>query len=297
MIKKILSALCFLLPSAVTCAIYRMLGHKIGKNTKIPVFSFVYADEIEIGNDVDIRPLVFIMLKRLCIGNNSIISYGVQIKGNKSFVTRDNCMVGVNSVINCEDDVYIGFYSCFGPKCTVYTHGSFLPVTQGYPAKFEKVVLEDYVWTGMNVTYMPGAYVESDCIINPGVIIKSKIKSGSIVEVNPGVLRVLDLNRLRKFQKKNDLEICEKILVEFFEYSGMNYSQDNVNKQFYADKKHLFKYFSEENRIELCYGKKVKILYDLQNFYTDDSRLKIHKEFLFFLRRRFGITLRTKYMD
>ena len=61
MMKELLSALSILLPSFATCIFFRLLGHKIGKNVKIGFLSYVYADEIEIGNDVDIRTLVFIL--------------------------------------------------------------------------------------------------------------------------------------------------------------------------------------------------------------------------------------------
>jgi acetyltransferase-like isoleucine patch superfamily enzyme len=91
-------------------------------------------------------------VRKLSIGDNSIISFGTQIKGEKSFSTKGNNFVGVHCLINCDEDVKLGFYSGLGPRCNVYSHGSFLPVIKGYPAKFETVVLEDYVWVGMAVT-------------------------------------------------------------------------------------------------------------------------------------------------
>ena len=171
MFKKLISILAFILPSSISRMLFRLTGHRIGRNTKMTIFSYIYADEIEIGNDVDIRPLVFISVCDLKIGNNAIISYGVNVKGPRGFFTKDNSFIGPHCLINCDEDVRIGFYSGLGPKCTVYTHGSFLPVIEGYPIKFEKVILEDRVWTGMEVMLLPGAYIESNCIINPGVII------------------------------------------------------------------------------------------------------------------------------
>ena len=90
MLKEIFSALSIVLPSFVTCMIYRLLGHQIGKNARIAVFSYVHADEIEIGNDVEIRPFVFIRVSKLSIGDNSIVSFGTQIKGEKAFIAKGN---------------------------------------------------------------------------------------------------------------------------------------------------------------------------------------------------------------
>jgi len=295
MIKEILSALSILLPSFVTCILFRLLGHKIGKNAKIPFLSYIYADEIKIGNDVDIRPLVFIRVNKLLIGNNSIISFGTQIKGEKTFFTKGNNFIGAHCLINCEEDVKIGFYSGFGPKCTVYTHGSFLPVTKGYPAKFEEVILEDYVWIAMAVTILPGTYIESNCIINPGVVLKSRIKSNTLIEFNPGVFRELDLGKLQKFFKKSNSYHHKIIISGFLSYCQMDYTHNEEDKSFSTVEKHVFKYFPEADIIELIYDKNKKITYDLGNFCVDYSRLRIHKKFLFFLRRRYGVILRINY--
>jgi len=294
MITKIISALSFLLPSPVTCMIYRLLGHKIGKNVKIPMFSYIHADEIELGNDVDIRPFIYINVAKLSLGNNSIISFGTQIKGDKSFYAKDNSFIGPQCLIHCDEDVKIGFYSGLGPRCTVYTHGSFLPVTKGYPVKFAEVVLEDYVMTGMGVLYLPGAYIESNCIINSGAVLGARVKSNSIVQLDSNVVRKLDLAKLQRVYKKDNAFYHEEILEEFLEYCKLKYQHNKAKSSFAVGEDFIFKYFPEGNTITLLYKNK-NITYDLENFYADYSNLKIHKKFLYFVRRRFGITLRIKY--
>ncbi len=295
MIKRALSALCLFLPSSLTCWVFRLLGHKIGRNARIPFLTYVHADEIQLGNDVDIRPFVFISVNKLAIGSNSIVSFGTQIKGDKAFETGDNCFLGVHCLINCEEDVTFGFYSGLGPRCTAYTHGSFLPVTQGYPARFEKVVLEDYVWTGMEVTLLPGTHVESNCIIAPGVVLDSRVKANSLVQLNKSAFRHVDVRKIQRFFKKSNRYYHEQILTTFLQQHKMKYEHDKVNNKFIVGREYVFQCFPDNNTIELLHQNGKKITYDLANFYTDYSRLKIHQDFLFFLRRRFGLTLRTKY--
>jgi len=296
MVKEICSALSVILPSFLTCTIYRLLGYHIGQNARLSFCSYVHADQIEIGKDVQIRPFVFIRVKKLSIGDNSIISFGTQIKGEKSFLTKGNNFVGAHCLINCEEDVKLGFYSGLGPRCNVYSHGSFLPVIKGYPAKFETVVLEDYVWVGMAVTILPGAYIESNCIINPGVVLKSRIKTNTLIEFAPTAFRSLDLNRLRNFsKKKSSFDYHKDIITNFAAYYHMDCEYTDAEKTFLVSGKYVFNCFPESDVIELLHNGNKKIRYDFSTSSTDYSTLRIHKRFLFFLRRRYGVILSINY--
>ena len=88
MFQEFISALAFVLPSGLTKLLFQLAGHEVGKNAHLSLFSYIHAHEIKIGNDVDIRPLVFIRVGSLHVGHNSIISFGAQIKGRKGFFTK-----------------------------------------------------------------------------------------------------------------------------------------------------------------------------------------------------------------
>lgn len=292
--KQIVSLLCFLLPSFFSCQLLKLLGHKIGRNACLSIFSYIYADKVEIGNDVVIRPFVFIHVQELSIGADSLISFGSLIKGCKKFSTKGKNFIGVFCLINCDENVTIGYYSGIGPRSVVYTHGSFLPITMGYPAKFEEVVLEDYVWVAMAVRILPGTHIESNCIINPGVVLKSTVKANSLVEFQPAAFSMKNLHRVQIFLKKRLHNQLPKFIEDFLVMNGMDYRHLTVDNSFSVEDKFIFQYFPETNTIDLNYGSK-KITYDFNEFSTDFSKLKIHKKFLFYLRRRCGITLGTNY--
>lgn len=295
MVKKIIAVISFFLPSPFTRFLYRLCGYTIGRNTRLPFFSYIYAKTIKLGNDVDIRPLVLISVNELAIGNNSIISFGTQIKGDGNFITKDNCFFGPHCIIHCDEDVIFGFYSGLGARCTIYTHGSFLPVTQGYPAKFGKVIIEDYVWIAMSVCILSGAYIESNCIINPSVVIHSRIKSNSLVQVKPDIYTNMDIKKLCKFSRKSNNVYHERIITEFLTQRKATFKHNTEDRIFNVNDSYYFSYEPEKNAIALSLSKKKKITYDLENFYADYSTNTMHKEFLFFLRRRYGLTLRTRY--
>jgi acetyltransferase-like isoleucine patch superfamily enzyme len=293
-LKKLVAVLCFFLPSRPTRLLYRLCGHHIGKNARIPALSFVHAREMTVGNDVDIRRFVYIHVRKLSLGANTIVSYGCQIKGPAGFTCGDNDFLGLQCVIHCIEDVTLGFYSGMGPRCTVYTHGSFLPVTQGYPAKFAPVVIDDHVWIAMEVTIMPGSHIERNCIINPGVVVQGKVKPDSIVQLDARAYEFYDLNRLLKISKKNTAYWLHQIISAFLRSESLAYQYDSAEDCYSVPGK--FKFFArpQTNTIELLIGNE-KILYDLDLFFADQSRKPIHKKFLAFIRLHFGLTLRTRY--
>jgi acetyltransferase-like isoleucine patch superfamily enzyme len=293
MFKKYVAFLCFFLPSAPTRFLYRLCGYHIGKHVMMPLFSYVYADEMTIGNDVDIRRFVYIHVHVLAVGASTIISYGNQIKGDASFTCGDNCFLGIHCLIHCAEDVTLGFYSGLGPRCTIYTHGSFLPVTMGYPAKFAPVVIDDYVWIAMEVTIMAGAHIEGNCIINPGIVIQGRVKSNSIVQLDPKQYAIHDLTRLQKINKKDAAFLHNQIISSFLDSQSASHQHDAGGSSYAIPGRYTFVSLPEKNCIELHIAGE-RISYDLGQFYADSSRRRIHRDFLSFIRLRHGITLRTR---
>lgn len=292
--KLLVAGLSFFLPSAPTRFLYRLCGYRIGRNVRIRAFSFIYADAIELGDDVDIRRLVFIRLRRLKIGTSTIVSYGCQIKGDAGFACEDSCFLGVHCLIHCVEDVTFGRYSGLGPRCMVYTHGSFLPVTQGYPARFAPIVLEDHVWVAMGVTIMAGAHIERNCIINPHVVVQGRVRSNSLVQVDSRSYAIHDLSRLQLLEKGDTRQWHDQIIRSFLDSRAASYRRDLTSGHYEVQGAFAFVSNPQENTIELRIGKSI-IMYDLEGQWTDQSRRRLHRDFLSHIRLRFGLTVRTRY--
>jgi carbonic anhydrase/acetyltransferase-like protein (isoleucine patch superfamily) len=290
MFKKVVAVFCVLLPSGPTRLLYRLCGHRIGRNVKMPPLSFVYSDEMTIGPDVVFRNLVYVNVRTLSIGASTIVSYGTQIKGDNSFSCGERCFLGLQCVINCHDRVTLGDYSGLGPRCTVYSHGSFLPVTLGYPAKFAPVIIDDYVWIAMEVTVMPGVRIGRNCIINPGVVVQGTIKPNSLVRLDSQQLVVQDMGLLQKLWRRDPPYWHHKILSEFLASESVSYEYSPAENLYSVPGRYAFTSDTEANTIELHMGRD-RILYDLASFTADDCRRAIHARFLRYLRLHFGITL------
>jgi acetyltransferase-like isoleucine patch superfamily enzyme len=294
-VKRIISLIAFFLPSWITRILYRCVGHTIGRNVRLPLFSFIHAQRIELGNDVDIRPFVYVNVAGLRIGSNTIISYGTQIQGGKDFQTGDNCFVGPQTIIHCDENVRFGFYSGVGPRCTIYTHGSFLPVTLGYPAVFAEVVLEDFVWTAMEVLFLPGARVGRNCIINPGVVVLGKVPDGTRLQMSPEAFKHLDQEKLRRLAHRTPAYYHQAIIKGFLRSRHEDWSEDEGATIYRFAGGTDFRSLVDANRIELWRNGARIAGYDLETFHTDHSRDSVHRLFLVYIRRHFGLTLRVRY--
>jgi acetyltransferase-like isoleucine patch superfamily enzyme len=248
-----------------------------------------------LGNDVDIRHFVFISVKELRIGSNTIVSYGTQIKGAKGFQTGDNCFVGVQSIIHCDESVRFGFYAGIGPRCTVYTHGSFLPVTMGYPAVFAEVVLEDFVWTAMGVLFLPGAHVGCNCVINPGVVVSGRVPANTRLQMSEAAFTRLDQGKLQAFAKRPGKYYHQTIIKGFLQSQGLESNEDVTSASFHFAPACEFRSFTERNHIELWRNDAKIASYDFETFYTDHSGDRVHRQFLAYIRRHFGLSLRVRY--
>ncbi|MBD3419286.1 MAG: hypothetical protein GF398_04125 [Chitinivibrionales bacterium] len=295
MLKKLVAALCILLPSNITCLLYRLCGYRIGYNTKLPPLSYVYAAKMRLGNDVDIRPFVYINVGELKIGSNTIISNGVQVKGEKAFAAGDNCFFGPHSLVHCEENVTFGFYSGIGPRTTIYTHGSFLPTTLGYPAKFAPVTVEDFVWIAMNVSLLAGTHIESHCIINPCVIVGSKVKSYTMLQLSAQSFQSLDLEKLLRFSKKDPQDLLEKMITGFCESGNISHELDTAKRECRLVTGQTLKYDPETYCFDLLSSSGKNTNFNLKKFEVDYHESDLVENLLFYLRRKWGLTLRRKY--
>lgn len=294
-LARLVASLGFFLPSTPTRWLFRLAGHRIGRNTRLPFFSFVCANKVELGNDIDIRPFVFINVDRLTIGSNTIVSFGCQIKGDTAFRTGDNCILGAHVIVHCDEDVTLGFYAGVGPRSTIYTHGSFLPVTRGYPALFAEVQLEDYVWTGMGVLFLPGSHIEPNCIINPGVVVSGRVPANTRLQLSTEATQKLDQAKLLKFSRRKPDFYHQKMIEEFLEEEGNRCSASPDRRTFEGADGIAFTSKPEQDTIEIFRDGRLIASYDIDGFWTTESSDRMHRRFLAFVRMRYGLILRTRY--
>lgn len=181
--KKLAAIATFFLPSSLRIPILRFVGFRIGKRVTICPFTIIIADEVEIGNDVYISPLVLIFnLKKVKLGNRAYLSVGTFIHshGLGSLEMGDFSATGLFCIIDCTCDVTIGKYSCLGPRCMLSTHGSFLPKSHGFSNRYYPVKIGNYVWLMMDVKVTSGVTIGDYVIAHAGTVITTNIADNSV---------------------------------------------------------------------------------------------------------------------
>lgn len=184
----------------------RFCAAKIGHRAHIGWFSAVIGRRVELGPHSAIRPFTLIRLDGdLRLGSYSEISSFTLIYGSANLIVGDQCYIGPQSLINADEEVRLGDESALGPRCMVFTHGSFLPYTEGYWVRLAGVTLGNRVWCAAGVFIHPGVEIGDDTFVNSRSVVTQAIPPGSIVEGNPAqVVRSMDQVRRKMSPRRVD---------------------------------------------------------------------------------------------
>lgn len=216
-IRTVLFALLFVLPPALKPWLLRRAGGaRIGKNVSIGWFATVMATEIELGDYAAVRPLTLVRLDgALRLGRQSEISSFTLIYGSSDLVIGDQSYIGPQCLINADEPVRIGTYSALGPRSMVFTHGSFLPFTQGYWVKLAGVTVGSHVWCAAGVFLHPGVEIGDECFVNSRSVVTQSIPAGSVAEGNPArVVQQMDAVRRKMSPRRVDAAL-QQVLRDF----------------------------------------------------------------------------------
>lgn len=288
-IKTIISILTTILPSGIRVLLMNLLGYKIDRSARLKIFSVILAKEIHIGAFAKIDSFVVIAgLKRLEMKEYTAIQRFTYISGNHVFRISKRSMVGSRCIINAgAGDVEIGEYSAFAPRSSIYTHGTYLPVTLGYPTTNKGVKIGDYCWVMQTVSIGPGVTIESNSIILPGSTIVKNIPDNIVVYDTPtqrksfplyffkkkldepeliNLIKEITINYLSELKLKDstlDFTIYNEAITVKHKKNNkyiIFFSQIDTNKQIH-DKGEICIYFYHELDIDLMKSKKY-ISYD-----------------------------------
>lgn len=249
-LKIIILIFCSVCPSMIRVRLMNVMGFKIDHKAKLKLFSVIIAKNIIIDAFAKIDSFVFIAgLEKLHIGAYCAIQRFTVISGKYSLILKKRAMVGSRCIISAgAGDVEIGEYSAFAPRSSIYSHGTFLPVTQGYPSTNKGVIIGDFCWIMQHTSIGPGVQIESNSVILPG---------SSIVKNIPGNIVVYDTPVERKkfpvyfFKKK----VEETELVDLIKEIIVNYL-DTIKSGKYS-----LEYKINEDSIKISYRNKDFIIY------------------------------------
>ena len=272
-IKFIVLAITMIFPSSIRIILMNLLGFKINRKAKLHLFSFIYAKDIRIEAFAKIDSFVIIAgLDSLVMYENSAIQRFTYISGNQLFKLNKRAMIGSRCVINAGADVELGEYSALAPRSSIYTHGTFLPATHGYPVTNNGVKIGDFCWIMQNSSIGPGVTIGSNSIILPGSSVVKNIPGNLVVYETPFERKKFPIYFFKKKLDDTDLtNLIKEITVNYLntlksENNKMDFTIDNevINIKYKKNKNYKI-FFSKINSTSLTYNKEVTHIY----FYYD----------------------------
>ncbi len=250
--KRIIQLLSILFPSRFRIFILNRMGHSISRKAKLGWFSILLAKHIDIYEECKIDSFAIITgLDTLSLEQGSAISRFTYISGGKSLILGRRSLIGSRCIVNTgSGDVVFGEYSVLAPRSTIYTHGTFLPVTHGYGAKNKGVIIGNYTWIMQNASIGPGVKIGSNSIVLPGSTIVKGIKDNTVVFDTPIERKTYPIELFKKDLSNEELEELIRSITQSF-LSSLLLQKSIVS---FNEEESVFtvKSNSKEIRIHIC---------------------------------------------
>jgi acetyltransferase-like isoleucine patch superfamily enzyme len=295
MLKKLAQLAAFFCPSPINVWLHRAAGAQIDEYVSIHPCVLILAKKIEIGRGAHIKFGTMINARTFKLGRKSSIGFFTLVNGESDLIVGDASIIGPRTMINCSRPVVIGYYSGIGPNSCLYTHGSGLPVTEGYRATFAPIHIKDKVWVSMRSTIGPGVTIEEGAIVMPGTVLIESIAPKRMVAGNPAKLANYPVF-LRPVKPGFVEDLAPRILEEYRnwsnEYKGTNWQMiDGALVAEYKKKKFTISVEEKGDIVVLTTpGKKTNGMYfNLVDLKTDNSMHKAKINFEAYIRLYYGL--------
>lgn len=216
MFRTLIFVLSWLSPPLVKPWLLRRAGAHVGRHVRIGWLAGIFGSRIDLGDFSAVRALTLISVDGdVKLGAYAIVSSMTLVYGAGSFHVGEHSYVGPQSLINADQDVRIGCHSAVGARTMIYTHGSFLPYTEGYWVNFGPVTIGDHVWCAAGVFLRPGVTIGDRAFVNARSVVTSDVAPGEVVDGHPAQ-PVTTTDRLKRVMTAARLETAAWTMIEHF---------------------------------------------------------------------------------
>lgn len=293
--RPLLQIVAFFFPSPINVWLHRLAGARIGKHVSIHPAVLILAKEVVIGDEAKIKFGTMLNIRSFKLGRKGSMGFFILAKGESDLIVGDASIIGPRAMINCSREVRIGTYSGIGPGSYLYTHGSGLPVTEGYRATFGPINIKDKVWVSMRCVIGPGVTIEKGTNVMPGTVVVESIDSKRVVVGNPAKLNNFPIFLMPR--KQNFLEeLAPNILREYREwahkYHGKEWQFENGSLKIPYKNRYLSISVNGPGDIVLLTAKgenREGMFFNLADLTTDRKRHVVKSEFEAYMRLYYGL--------
>lgn len=192
---------------------------------------FSIGDRSRLGNDVKIEG------NNVHFGNDLYHSSGLVIGGGgytnptANFTIGDRCTIH-NNYINLAEEIFIGNDVGLSLDVSIQTHGYWLSVLEGNPAKFAGVTINDGVIVGFRSVILMGTTIAKNVILGAcSVVTKDLSEEGGIYVGNPAkfIKKITPLSPTERVEKINYIiDEYKKIAAHHTVSSSIDINYPNV---------------------------------------------------------------------
>ena len=193
-----------------------------GRNVHIDVKGiFHIGDRSKLGDDVEIKG------RNVFIGNDLYHSSGLRVGGGgytnptANFSIGNRCTIH-NNVINIAEPVVIGNDVGLSPEVTVITHGYWLSVLDGFPAKFAGVMIDDGVIVGHRSTILMGVHIHKNIVIGAGSVVTKNLDDANSIYAGSPAKFIRKVTPISKKERINALGHVINKYKKIANYHGIN---------------------------------------------------------------------------
>ena len=255
------------------------LGHnvQVGPHTTIRAAECVLGDDVTIGEHNS-----FLVSQRLEIGalttignhnnltartiqlgkyvywdSNVTVGHGGKFSPNAHLTVGSYSMICARITLNTNYRIDIGEHVGIGEDVAIWTHGSFLPVLDGFPADFGPVSIGHHVWLPARSTVLPNRRIGNNVVIGINSLINKDLPDGCLAGGIPA--KVLRENAYPSQDAARNGALVRHIVADYAEladYKGLradlHYDEENQTIRCNAVVFHLatLKAFGKLDRVE-----------------------------------------------
>ncbi|MDO7886996.1 acyltransferase [Hymenobacter cheonanensis] len=266
---------------------------QLGHNVQVGPHTTIRATECIIGDDVTIGAHnTFLVGQRLEIGalttmgsHNSLtartirlgeyvfwdshvtVGHGGKFSPDAHLTVGSYSMICARITLNTNHRIDIGEYVGIGEDVAVWTHGSFLPILDGFPADFGPVSIGHHVWLPARTTVLPNRRIGNNIVIGTNSLINKDLPDGCLAGGIP--VKILRENVYPNENPARNTQLIKQVLHDYTELAA--YKELKVNL-----------HYNEEQQLISCN----KVVFDLAAMQAHGAFTNTEEDFRDYLRRR-----------
>lgn len=211
---------------------------RVGLNTSIRAAECVLGDDVSIGADNTFLVGQHLHIGRLtAIGNgnnctarsielgeyvfwdsNVVVGHGGKFSPDAHLRVGSYSMICARITLNVNHAIRIGEHVGIGEDVAVWTHGSFLPILEGFPADFGPVEIGHHVWLPAKSTVLPNRRIGNHVVIGTNSLINKDLPDGCLAGGIP--VRILKENIYPSHDPARNEQQVRRIMADYEELAA-----------------------------------------------------------------------------